>query len=187
MFMRSFNRAVGHAAVVALFSAALLSVAPLTRSAESDREDELKAAYLFNFTKLVEWPATTRADTLTVCFVGASSVSEAFARTVGGKQVGARQLVVKAAPAGGNAAAGCNVIYFEGSLATRVAALESSSMALTVSDAHDFAVSGGIIELFAEGNRLRFNINLQRAQHAGLRISSSLLQLAVRVEKDDLS
>lgn len=53
---------------------------------------------------------------------------------------------------------------------------------LTVSETHDFIHRGGIIELFPEGNRLRFKISVQNARRAGLKISSSLLQLASSVE-----
>ena len=55
---------------------------------------------------------------------------------------------------------------------------------LTVSDSANFLHEGGIIALFAEGNRLRFRISLGNARHANLRISSSLLQLASSVEKE---
>jgi hypothetical protein len=179
---RSTQRIIGTAVAV------LLTIGPLhtlevCAAADGARVDELKAAYLFNFAKLVEWPATTAADSLTICFVGAQGVHEAFARTVGDKQVGARRIVVKHMPAAAESRAGCDVLYLDASMAGGSQQIESSAPALTVSDAQNFAAHGGMIELFSEGNRLRFNINLPSAQRAGLRISSSLLQLAARVEK----
>jgi hypothetical protein len=59
----------------------------------------------------------------------------------------------------------------------------SNSAVLAVGEEHDFIRKGGIIELFTENNRLRFNINLDNARRVGLKISSSLLQLATRVEE----
>jgi hypothetical protein len=53
-----------------------------------------------------------------------------------------------------------------------------------VSDAKEFLRNGGIIELFTDENRLKFNINVDNAHRAGLRISSSLLQLAAAVEQE---
>src|SRR3712207_6491480 len=76
---------------------AFASVRPLDVAAAADaaRADELKAAYLFNFAKLVEWPPSTPADSLTICFIGANGVHEAFARAARDKQVGARRVLVK--------------------------------------------------------------------------------------------
>lgn len=148
------------------------------------RADELTAAYLFNFAKLVEWPPAALGDTLNVCFVGAGGVREAFARSVADKHVGARRIVVRAADDSVQRS-DCGVLYFEASLAP-AGSLSPAGAAwptLTVSDAPSFVARGGMIELFSEGNRLRFNINLDSAQHAGLRISSNLLQLAVHVNK----
>jgi hypothetical protein len=54
---------------------------------------------------------------------------------------------------------------------------------LTVSDAKAFIRNGGMIELFADSNRLRFNVNVGNAHRAGLRISASLLELAAAVDK----
>lgn len=166
-----------------LLSFALMGTAQAL-AGDSSRVDELKAAYLFNFAKLVEWSPSTPTETLTICFVGAPGVYDAFARTAGDKQVGARHIIVRHAAARG-AASGCDVLYIESALATGASGGNANaSGALTVSDARDFAAHGGMIELFSEGNRLRFNINLPSAQRAGLRISSSLLQLAARIEKE---
>jgi hypothetical protein len=152
-------------------------------AADGERIDVLKAAYLFNFAKLVEWSASTPADTLTICFVGASGVHEAFARAAGDKQVGGRRIVARPVAAS-EKRVGCDVLYIEASLVGLKQQIESAApTALTVSDAQDFAARGGMIELFPEGNRLRFNVNLPSAQRAGLRISSSLLQLAAHIEK----
>ncbi|HEY8508099.1 MAG TPA: YfiR family protein, partial [Steroidobacteraceae bacterium] len=72
----------------------------------------------------------------------------------------------------------CNVVYIEG----HSHSVEAGAPILTVSDARNFASRGGVIELFEQGNRLRFVVNVENARRAGLRISSMLLQLASRVE-----
>jgi YfiR/HmsC-like len=174
-----------HVALALLLGAGAGDVAGIAVAAEGERANELKAAYLFNFAKLVEWPASTPATHLTICFAGAPDVHDAFARAVGDKQVGARRIVVKYVDAP-ESHTGCDVLYLDGALAGGVQNGESTAPAmLTVSDARNFVAHGGMIELFPEGNRLRFNINLPSAQRAGLRISSNLLQLAARVEKGE--
>jgi hypothetical protein len=79
---------------------------------------------------------------------------------------------------------GCNILYLDAKEALPGWTSGAARMQLlTVSDAPGFAHHGGMIELFVEGNRLRFNINVENARRAGLRISSSLLELASRVDR----
>lgn len=148
------------------------------------REDQLKAAYLFNFIKFIEWPADTAAPTLTVCFAGAQGVRDALASSVENKKVGERTVAVRGLTPAGDPG-GCNMLYIEtdSTMQSWQSTLAAAPSLLTVSDAPGFAHKGGVIELFTENNRLRFNINVENAQKARLRISSNLLQLAATVEK----
>jgi hypothetical protein len=160
----------------------LAAVCACADEADVHREDQLKAAYLFNFVKFVEWPATRIADqALIVCFVGGSGVHDALASGIENKRVGERPLALRRLP-DTESDAGCDVLYLE-SQATASPTFAPKHPMLTISDAKAFASHGGIIELFAESNRLRFKINVDNAQRAGLRISSNLLQLAASVEK----
>lgn len=164
-----------------LASAAGTIAAVRADDASARREDQLKAAYLFNFVKFVEWPGASLPDFLTVCFAGGDGVHEALAAGIESKQVGTRQLSVRQLR-GSDPVTNCNVLYIEA--AVRVPPHAPELPILTVSDAKAFAQNGGIIELFTDNNRLRFSINVDNAQRAGLRVSSSLLQLAASVEKD---
>jgi len=148
------------------------------------REDHLRAGYLLNFAKFVEWPTLGATDVLTVCFVGGTGIRESFAIGAGGKQVGTHPFVTRTL-AGRESTEGCQVLYVEAAAPFSqeyLSVVAVSPALLTVGDAHDFIHKGGTVELFADSNRLRFNVNLDNARRAGLRISSSLLQLASRVE-----
>jgi hypothetical protein len=147
------------------------------------REEQLKAAYLFNFVKFVEWPASAPAGALTVCFVGGDGVYGAFVAGIENKKASSRPLAARRLAEPGSAT-GCNVLYLDAAMAPDSQRFNAKELSiLTVSDAQGFVRNGGIIELFTDSNRLRFNVNLDNAQKAGLRISSSLLQLAASVEK----
>lgn len=152
--------------------------------AHASRADQFKAAYLFNFLKFVDWPASVPSDVLTVCFIGADGVQDTLASGIESKRAGSRRLTVRRLE-GNSSLDGCNVLYVEALDAnndTRLASASERSI-LTVSDAAAFARHGGMIELFTDSNRLRFNINVNNTQKAGLRISSNLLQLAAQVER----
>jgi hypothetical protein len=156
----------------------------VAQEGSAQRAEQLKAGYLFNFVKFVEWPASTPADILTVCFVGGDGVQTALADGIETKRVGGRRLVVRQLPESATAE-NCNVLYLDAALTAQRTppASVGESPILTVSDANAFVQHGGIIELFTDSNRLRFHVNVGNAQKAGLRISSSLLQLAATVER----
>lgn len=158
------------------------------QSAAPAREDQLKAGYLGNFIKFVEWPPSASVETLTVCFVGASSVREAFGADLASKSIGSRRLVSRGLQPG-DTPAGCDVVYLDGATMSfpRISAQWSDDQlwaVLTVSDEPDFPQHGGVIGLFTRDNRLRFNVNMGNARRAGLKLSAALLQLATSVEKD---
>jgi len=157
---------------------------PLVASAQDRappaREDQLKAGYVLNFARFVEWPEST-PTILTLCVAGNSGVLDALRASEGKIRIGARAVRLReVGPA--DAVSGCNVLYLEMPNVRRVEQVQPNSATLTVSNDKGFAHSGGAIELFTQDNRLRFIINIENARRAGLRISSSLLQLAAAVE-----
>ena len=161
-----------------------VSQCPAADLPDAAREAHLRAGYLLNFAKFVEWPTSAATDALTVCFVGGAGIRDSFAAGSGDKQIGTHPLVTRTIT-GRDTPAGCQVLYVEAAAPFYKDYMSGavSPALLTVSDAHDFIHKGGIVELFTESNRLRFNINLDNARRAGLRVSSSLLQLASHVEE----
>jgi uncharacterized protein DUF4154 len=178
------HKIVSVLAMLLLMSGATCAAAERSNE-DAARADQLKAAYLFNFVKFVEWPNTKPDETIVVCFVGATALHDAFGVGVSGKKAGSHPVAARRIEPTDNAR-DCSVLYINAPTLPACAALlagETTAPLLTVSDASGFARGGGMIELFADKNRLRFNINLDNARRATLRISSSLLQLAASVEK----
>ncbi|MEA3138044.1 MAG: hypothetical protein QOK23_213 [Gammaproteobacteria bacterium] len=175
-------------AVRVLFASSVI-IAALSRPSAADeatvrRETLLKSGYLLNFVKFVEWPSAAPDEPLTICFLGAPGMREILEVGIESKRVGARPLAVRQIE-DSSKTDGCSVLYVEDKWASKltIAAHAPGPPMLTVSDSKGFARHGGIIELYSEENHLRFIINVDNAQHAGLRISSNLLQLAAVVEQ----
>jgi hypothetical protein len=148
------------------------------------RETQLKSGYLLNFVKFVEWPQTGPDELLTVCFLGAVNMRETLEMGIESKRVGARSLASRQIEEPGKTD-GCNVLYVEAKreLNWQMASRDPIPPILTVSDSKEFTHNGGIIALYTDENHLRFIVNVDNAHRAGLRISSSLLQLAAAVEQ----
>ncbi|HEY7544552.1 MAG TPA: YfiR family protein [Blastocatellia bacterium] len=156
------------------------------RAQSSPSEYEVKAAFLFNFAKFVEWPEDAFSDSsspIIICIVGHDPFNGVLDQTIGGKTVNSRPLVIKRL-AYGQDARGCHIIFVCSSEKKRMAQILASfsgTSALTVSDMDDFAQAGGMINFVLENSKVRFQINSTAAARARLRISSKLLTLARKV------
>lgn len=149
------------------------------------REDQLKAAYLLNFVKFIEWPAAAAGETLTVCFLGASSIYDALQGSLRGKRIGGHALEARRI-AEADGFGGCQVLYAEAAQSANLhlQPQDPRPPVLTISDGKAFASNGGVIELYTDSNRLKFIINMDNARRAGLRVGSALLQLATVIDQE---
>jgi len=143
----------------------------------SSREYEIKAAYLYNFTKYVDWPSY--GDTITIGVLGNNPFGGALA-PLNGKIVKGRRLAIKQLDSVRDAHS-CQVIFVSASERQRLPEIFEdlkSGQILTVGEMQGFAEGGGIINFVEENNKVRFEINAEAARRTGLSISSELLKLA---------
>jgi YfiR/HmsC-like len=151
------------------------------------RTDEyrLKAAFLFHFSELVDWPSEVlrRGDPLTLCTIGNDPFDGDLEAAVAGKLAGTRSLRILHFKST-EKVDGCQVLFIGVEDHARVSLLLArlkSVPVLTVGETDDFVKQGGMIGFCLEGNKVRFEINLESSQRAGLKISSRLLLLAKSV------
>lgn len=156
-------------------------------SADESAAEEyaVKAAFLYHFAQFVEWPegAFQNANSpLVYCTIGEDPFQGALDNSLKGKFVGARAVQVRHLR-GIQEGQGCHLIFLGGGdkqvLATL--ALLRGNAILTVGESERFAKEGGMIGFCLEENKIRFEINLEAAEQANLRISSRLLTLAKTV------
>jgi hypothetical protein len=154
-------------------------------------EHEVKAAFLYNFTKFVQWPAdafATPASPIVLCIVGDDPFGPFLDRLVRGETVSGRRLVVdRVRPAA--ELAGCHLLFVAASERARFAALLAplrGGSVLTVGDDAGFLSAGGLFRFVLDGGKVRFEVNLPELGRSRLQVSSKLLQLA-RPGQDDRS
>jgi YfiR/HmsC-like len=149
-------------------------------------EYTVKAAFLFHFAQFVEWPVEAFADensALTYCTMGEDPFGGALNESVNGKSIGNRRLQVKHVKEL-EQIAGCQVLFIAAGEKKRHGeelAMASKRPVLTVGETDGFATEGGIIGFCREQNKIRFEINLDAAGKAQLKISAKLLSLAKTV------
>jgi hypothetical protein len=159
------------------------------------KEYEVKALYLLNFVKFIEWPdspSPTPNDKATeepfpICVLGQDPFGPALDAALAGETFGRHPLVPRRV-ANAKEAAACRVVFIsedDRTLRKDLTALEGAKV-LTVGDQPDFLKRGGMIQFVLQGNppRVRFEVNLAAAKKAGLNLSSELLKVAADVRRD---
>jgi hypothetical protein len=150
-------------------------------------EYRIKAAFLYNFTSFVTWPEASAGQTgFTLCVFGKDPFGKLLDR-LAGKPVKNTKLVVRRLESLALLDQ-CQLVFISeistDQLGATLALLHRLPV-LTVSDMHGFTGLGGIIEFRIIDNKVRFDINLDAAESAGLTISSKLLSLATRFRQND--
>jgi len=174
--------------LIAIAAIALCSL-PWSAAAQTATAPALKAAFLYNFAKFTEWPddALTPGVPLLLCVINDRAVSEMLVDLTRGHAINGHALVVSTMKPESAELPSCHLLFMSGIDAPRSRALVDSiagKPVLTVSDLDKFAQLGGVADFFVENGTMRFTINLEAAQRAGVRLSSKLLSLA-RFVKDD--
>jgi len=173
---------------MALLVAWMLAGASCLNAQKSNpTEYEVKAAYLYNFGRFVEWPAKASAasEYFSICVLGGDPFGATFDATIAGESINGKKVVVARITKPQDAAS-CRILFISSSEESRLkeilATLDKTSV-LTVSDISQFTRRGGMIQFLTEANRVRFEVNLTIAEHAGLTLSSQLLKVAVSVRR----
>lgn len=151
--------------------------------APAPTEYQLKAAFLINFAKFVDWPVQSfksPQSPINICVMGDDPFKADLDDTVKGQTVGDRSLAVRriSQPQPGD---NCHILFVglsERDRFERILAAFKNHACLTVGEEPEFAQAGGMINLLLEDGKIRFEVSLDVAEKAGLKISSRLLKLA---------
>jgi hypothetical protein len=155
-------------------------------------ESQVKAMFVYNFLKFVEWPADTslRAkDPFVVVIIGEGATADATERFLESKTIGERPLVVRRIDwdeslTGARAAF---VVERDAKRLRRILSAAATAGVLTIGEGESFATRGGVIGLLVEDRKVRFDVDTSAAQNAHLRVSSKLLALTRNVRSSERS
>jgi YfiR/HmsC-like len=170
------------ALVLFAFAAAPLQPA----EAAGPSEYEVKAAFLYNFARFVEWPLDAPGvdGTFVITVLGRDPFGSALDDTLRGKKIDDKRVVVRRALRPEDVGRS-HIVFISDSEKDRLPAILKSldtAPVLTVGDMDQFAERGGVIRFKVDQDRIRLEINVAAAQRSRLRISSQLLKLARIVE-----
>lgn len=164
------------------FAGLLLAVSAAASAADSSLPN-VKAAFAYNFVKLAAWPAqrfTGASAPLQVCVIKSDPMESALRESLAGKLAGERIISVQSVGSD-DSFASCHALYLGASLAPRFPALMGRAVAkgvLLIDEGPQFTWPDGMIRLYTEQNRVRFELNLEALERAGLKVDPRLIRLA---------
>jgi hypothetical protein len=166
-----------------LFGGAAISAAP-----SISKEYQVKAAFLYNFTKFVEWPKECFAspeDPIVICILGSNPFGEALETAVHERKVNGRPLVVQRVQTPGELTRASVLFVGAGEevrLGRDLKAIHAAGI-LTVGETERFTAIGGVVTFKTIDDKVRFEINAAAAESARLKISAQLQKLATAVRR----
>jgi hypothetical protein len=175
-------------AVATCLGLTLITAREVTAQRSRPTQYDVEAAYLYQFSKFVQWPGrkpeAEGPKSFSICVLGRDPFGRVLDGTIKGENMNGMSLVAKRV-ASAQEAVDCQVLFVsssqEGELGRDLDALRGAPV-LTASDIPDFLRRGGMIQFVLIDNRVRFEINVGNAERAGLTVSSQLLKVAVSVQ-----
>jgi hypothetical protein len=159
---------------------------PAHSQSEQPGEYQLKAAFLFNFAKFIDWPPgtfATAASPFTICILGEDPFGHDLDESLRYKTIAYRSIAVRRCQTEAEARA-CQILFVSRSQSHRISNILQGlrgANVLVVGESEGFAAGGGAIEFVLQEDHVRFRINPEAAARAGLTVSSKLLALATIV------
>jgi hypothetical protein len=154
-----------------------------TAQTTANREYQVKAAFLFNFTQFVEWPANALPETktpLVIGVLGQNPFGTYLQEIISGEQVNGHPLVIQQYK-NAEEIKTCHILFINLTEKDKpeqvIASLKGRSI-LTVGDGANFIKQGGMIRFITRDNKIQFQINPESAKGADLMVSAKLLKLA---------
>ena len=185
MHMLTYRRFAARRFLLGVAGAVLAGV---TLQAEPDPtlEHRVKAAFLYNFARFVDWPTNAFADAdapFVIGVFGDESMAQALEQTVQGKSIGNRAIQTRRIP-DATRINPCQILFISQSKTQQVVevlAAVGRAPVLLVGESPGFVAAGGTIGFVSDEGRVRFEANTAMAERYGLKISSKLLRLATSV------
>ena len=144
------------------------------------RADQVKAVFLFNFTRFVDWPPADLGATgepFIIGVLGPNPFGAYLQAVVSGESVGSHPILIKEFSTVASVS-NCHILFVNTTAVAPVVRSLRNRSILTVGNQENFASAGGMVRFFLQNNKIRLQINLKAARQAHLAISSKLLRIA---------
>jgi uncharacterized protein DUF4154 len=149
----------------------------------AEQEANLKAAFIYNFTKYIDWGPYNRDSIFLIGVAGDSPIIESLDAIAADSRINNKRIVVKSI-SNGSEIPYCDIVFISKKCRMPLNYVLSKTRpgVLTISERPGFAEAGTAFNFVLINNRLKFEANLKAISSAGLKAGSQLLKLAIIVD-----
>lgn len=149
-------------------------------------EHKIKAAFIYNFVRFVEWPTVTAGTPIHVGVVGTDGVVASVREALDGRSVGDRPIIVTRVSSE-EESKNSDVLYVSGNNPTAAKRFVSAAQGrpvLTITECDRFLTVGSLVNFFFADDTVHFAVNAAELEHAPIKVSSQMLQFAAMVRPE---
>jgi hypothetical protein len=148
-----------------------------------EREDNLKAVFIYNFTRYIDWEETSTGNEFVIAVLGSSRVTAPLMEIAKTNTVQSKKITIRHFN-NPDEITPCNILFISANPSFPLSSVLSkiSKGTLTISEEAGFAEQGAAFNFVVVNDKLKFEANVKSLNAAGLKASSQLLKLAIIVE-----
>jgi len=149
-----------------------------------DGNSKMKAIFIMNFTKMIEWPKSYREGNFVVGVVGESPLYTELTKMAKTKRVANQSLQIKKFTATKDIAK-CHILYVSRSKSQDISSVlkkVKSNSTLIITEKQGLVDKGAGINFIIKNNRQKFELNKKNVEKYKLKVSSNLEALAFTVK-----
>jgi hypothetical protein len=162
----------------------LIGLMSLGIQAADDTPSKIKATFIYNFTKYIEWPASYKQGNFIIGIVGTTPLLKDLSNMAATKKAGTQPFEIQSFP-NVNAISKCHLLFVASDNAANIKEISNKMKGystLIVAEKPGCAKLGAAINFVIQENKQRFELNKANAEKYNLKIGSSLAGLAILVE-----
>jgi hypothetical protein len=157
------------------------------RQKDKVSEYNLKAAFVYNFTKYIEWKPSTGENEFVIGIIGASPINDPLVEVVKTETVDGKKIIIKQFNKPADISS-CHILFISQHAAVSledILAKTAGKNMLIISEQDGYAEQGTAINFVIVNRKLKFEANVKAINAAGLTASSQLLKLAIIIKQHD--
>ncbi|MFC1726317.1 YfiR family protein [candidate division KSB1 bacterium] len=170
---------------IVLLIIVFLIVPTVNISAQTKNPDNIKAAFIYNFSKYVSWPGTDNSETFNIGVIGENRLFPLLESIAEGKLANKKKILVKQFK-NTEEIKDCHILLIsqsENENLENILKRVGNKSTLTVGDTEKYAEKGVVINFVIMSEKIKIELNMEAAERAGLKISSQLQKLAIQVNE----